>query len=63
MRRLRNSRLWALTVKEFHLLRQNKRLVVQLTVPPTVFVLLMGFALNPQVIGRASCRERVYVLV
>ena len=49
LRRVRDSRLWALTVKEFHLLRQNKRLVVQLTVPPTVFVVLMGFALNPQV--------------
>ncbi|MBI3695388.1 MAG: ABC transporter permease [Acidobacteria bacterium] len=49
MRTVRDSRLWALTVKELHLLRHNRRLVVQLTVPPTVFVVLMGFALNPKV--------------
>lgn len=49
MRRLLESRLWALTVKEFRLLGKNRRLVVQLTLPPTVFVVLIGFALNPDV--------------
>ncbi|HYL71057.1 MAG TPA: ABC transporter permease, partial [Candidatus Dormibacteraeota bacterium] len=41
--------MWALTVKEFRLLGKNRRLVVQLTLPPTVFVVLIGFALNPDV--------------
>jgi ABC-2 type transport system permease protein len=49
MRRLLESRLWALTRKEFRLLGKNRRLVVQLTLPPTVFVVLIGFALNPDV--------------
>lgn len=51
MAKLTDTRLWSLTRKEFHLLRRNKRLMVQLTLPPTIFVLLMGYALNPDVRG------------
>ncbi len=39
----------ALTKKEFQQLRRNKKLVVQLTIPPTLMLVLWGFALNPEV--------------
>lgn len=42
-----NSRLWALFVKEFHQIRRNRRLVVMLIVPPTLNIILFGYALNP----------------
>lgn len=42
-----NSRVWALFVKEFHQIRRNRRLVVLLIIPPTLNIILFGFALNP----------------
>ena len=42
-------RYWALTLKELHQLRRAPKLVFQLTVPPTVLLVLWGFALNPEV--------------
>src|SRR5919108_3173421 len=45
--RILNLRLWALFVKEFHQIRRNRRLVVLLIIPPTLNIILFGFALNP----------------
>src|ERR1700736_6573396 len=42
-----NLRVWSLFVKEFHQIRRNRRLVVLLIIPPTLNIILFGFALNP----------------
>jgi drug efflux transport system permease protein len=42
-----NLRLWSLFIKEFHQIRRNRRLVVLLIIPPTLNIILFGFALNP----------------
>ncbi|HSP64343.1 MAG TPA: ABC transporter permease [Pyrinomonadaceae bacterium] len=42
-----NLRLWSLSVKEFHQLRRNRRLVIMLVIPPTLNIILFGLALNP----------------
>lgn len=42
-------RLWSLIVKEFIQLKRNRRLVVILILPPTLNIVLFGFALNPEV--------------
>jgi drug efflux transport system permease protein len=42
-----NSRLWSLFIKEFHQIRRNRRLVILLLIPPTLNIILFGFALNP----------------
>jgi len=44
-----NSRLWALTRKELNQILRNRQLIVLLIVPPTVQLLIYGFALNPDV--------------
>jgi ABC-2 type transport system permease protein len=44
-----NHRLIALIKKEFNQIRRDKRLAVSLIVPPTVQLLLFGFALNATV--------------
>jgi ABC-2 type transport system permease protein len=49
--RIRESRFWALVVKELHQIRKNKQLVFLLLVPPTLQLLIYGFALNPEVTG------------
>ncbi|MEW6494609.1 MAG: ABC transporter permease [Cyanobacteriota bacterium] len=41
------SRFWALFKKEFAQIFRNRQLVIQLIVPPTVFLMLFGFALSP----------------
>lgn len=43
------QRYRSLTIKEFQQLRRNRRLLVQLIVPPTVVLVIFGFALNPEV--------------
>jgi ABC-2 type transport system permease protein len=45
--RILNLRLWSLSVKEFHQLRRNRRLVIMLVIPPTLNIILFGLALNP----------------
>jgi ABC-2 type transport system permease protein len=40
-------RLWSLFIKEFHQIRRNRRLVILLLIPPTLNIILFGFALNP----------------
>ncbi len=42
------SRFWALFQKEFAQIFRNRQLLIQLLVPPTVFLMLFGFALNPK---------------
>src|SRR3982751_5009585 len=43
------GRFWPLTLKELRQIKRNRRLVVSLIIPPTVQLLLFGFALNPAV--------------
>src|SRR5215471_5563749 len=45
--RIVNLRLWSLSVKEFHQIRRNRRLVILLIIPPTLNIVLFGLALNP----------------
>jgi ABC-2 type transport system permease protein len=47
--RILSSRIWPLFVKEFHQIKRNRRLVVILVLPPTLNIILFGFALNPEV--------------
>jgi ABC-2 type transport system permease protein len=42
-------RYWALTVKEVQQLLRNRGLLIQLLIPPTVVLVVFGFALNPEV--------------
>src|SRR3954469_6379293 len=44
-----SSRLRALIVKEFNQIRRDKRLALSMIVPPTLQILLFGFALNSTV--------------
>src|SRR5919206_3756827 len=43
------GRFWPLTLKELQQIKRNRRLVISLIIPPTVQLLLFGFALNPTV--------------
>ncbi|MEA5503075.1 ABC transporter permease [Halotia wernerae UHCC 0503] len=49
IKRLFNSRLWSLVIKEFHQILRSKETLVLLIIPPTIQMLLYGFALNPDV--------------
>ncbi len=49
LNRLLNSSLWALMIKEINQILRNKQLIVLLTFPPTIQLLIYGFALNPEV--------------
>lgn len=49
LRRLLGGRMPALFAKELRQLRRNRRLVIMLIIPPTVQIILFGFALNPEV--------------
>ncbi len=42
-------RLWPLMLKELRQIRRNRRLVISLIIPPTLQILIFGFALNPEV--------------
>jgi ABC-2 type transport system permease protein len=48
---IRRWRLWALFLKELRQIKRNKQLIASLIVPPTVQLLIFGFALNPEVTG------------
>jgi len=43
------SRFWALFQKEFAQILRNRQLLIQLLVPPTVFLILFGMALDPDI--------------
>jgi ABC-2 type transport system permease protein len=47
--RLINSRIWALSVKEISQILRNKQLIFLLVFPPTIQLLIFGFALSPDV--------------
>src|SRR5438270_7818416 len=49
LRSLYGARLHALIVKELNQIRRDKRLAMSMIVPPTLQVLLFGFALNSTV--------------
>ena len=42
-------RYLALTAKEFQQLRRNPGLIIQLMIPPTIVLVIFGYALNPKV--------------
>ncbi len=48
-RRFFASRFWALVRKEMNQILRNKQLIVLLVIPPTIQLLIYGFALNPDV--------------
>jgi ABC-2 type transport system permease protein len=51
LERAMGLRLWPLMAKELRQIRRNRRLVVSLILPPTVIIIIFGFALNPEVTG------------
>jgi ABC-2 type transport system permease protein len=48
-RLLTNNRFWPLFMKELRQIRRNRKLVVMLVMPPTVNLVLLGFAMNSEV--------------
>jgi len=48
---LTGLRLWPLMVKELLQIGRNRRLVISLVIPPTLMMVIFGFALNPKVSG------------
>lgn len=49
MRNFLESSFWALVIKEVNQITKNKQLIFLLLFPPTVQLLIFGFALNPDV--------------
>ncbi|MFB2768316.1 ABC transporter permease [Pelatocladus sp. BLCC-F211] len=47
--RLLDSSFWALVCKEINQILRNRQVIVMLIVPPTLQLLLYGFALNPDI--------------
>src|SRR5215470_19834981 len=47
--RLLNWRFWALFFKELNELRRNRRMIAMMLLPPTLNLVLLGFAMNPEV--------------
>ncbi|HEX5964758.1 MAG TPA: ABC transporter permease [Pyrinomonadaceae bacterium] len=47
--KLLNWRLWPLCLKELRQIGRNRKLVAMLIVPPTLNLVLLGFAMNPEV--------------
>jgi ABC-2 type transport system permease protein len=45
------ARLWALVLKELRQIGRNRPLIASLIVPPTLQIIIFGFALNPTVDG------------
>jgi ABC-2 type transport system permease protein len=44
-----SARFWPLALKELRQIARNRRLLISLVIPPTLQLILFGFALNPQV--------------
>jgi ABC-2 type transport system permease protein len=49
LERLLDWRFWPLFIKELNELRRNRRLVGMMLLPPTLNLVLLGFAMNPEV--------------
>ena len=47
--KLLNWRFWPLCAKELRQIRRNRKLVAMLVIPPTLNLVLLGFAMNPEV--------------
>src|SRR5262245_2314901 len=47
--KVRRFRIWALFLKELRQIKADKKLVVSLILPPTLQLVIFGFALNPEV--------------
>jgi len=47
--KLLSWRLWPLCIKELRQIRRNKKLMAMMVVPPTLNLVLLGFAMNPEV--------------
>jgi ABC-2 type transport system permease protein len=47
--RVRRFRIWTLFLKELRQIKSDKKLVVSLILPPTLQLVIFGFALNPEV--------------
>ena len=47
--KLLNWRFWPLFFKELNELRRNRRLIAMMLLPPTLNLVLLGFAMNPEV--------------
>jgi ABC-2 type transport system permease protein len=47
--RVRRFRIWTLFLKELRQIKADKKLVVSLILPPTLQLVIFGFALNPEV--------------
>lgn len=47
--KLLNLRLWPLCIKELRQIGRNKKLVAMMVIPPTLNLVLLGFAMNPEV--------------
>ncbi|MBS1788929.1 MAG: ABC transporter permease [Acidobacteria bacterium] len=47
--KIRNWRLWPLFLKELRQIKADKKLIISLILPPTVQLVIFGFALNPEV--------------
>jgi ABC-2 type transport system permease protein len=43
------ARIWALFLKELKQIRNDKRLIFTLIIPPTIQLIIFGYALNPEV--------------
>jgi ABC-2 type transport system permease protein len=49
--KLRGLRFWALFLKELNHIKRDRQLIAALVIPPTLQLVLFGFALNPEVTG------------
>lgn len=49
LERFLNWRFWPLFFKEVNELRRNRRMIAMMLVPPTLNLVLLGFAMNPEV--------------
>jgi len=49
LERILSSRLFPLFMKELRQIARNRRLLVSLVIPPTIQLIVFGFALNPEV--------------
>ncbi len=48
---VRGLRVWALFQKELRHIKRDRKLIIALIIPPTVQMVIFGFALNPEVTG------------
>lgn len=42
-----NARIWSLFVKELNQIKRSKQLIISFIIPPTIQMIIFGFALNP----------------